>query len=268
MISKELIVFRQANLGWEATVSRKYKDDYGYGVSISWSPITAPNSGAARQKSQGNDGNDITYDVTAETAVTLTINQHWYSAFELEEFENALSIHDLKAEYLKAAAYVVNLAVDDSLAGLPDNFSQAVGTLTADPTDDDIRRCIQYLEDANAPMEDRFGAVSPATKMALMGIDRYASSEFNRGEGANLVTGAFSGLYGLTWWQSTNIEGTNAAGHDCAVYQADAIALAMRMSPKVHNFEDIQNLSEQSAISVIYGLVEVRDDHGVWLKAA
>ena len=259
-------MFREANLQWEGTVSRKFKDDAGYGVSIAWTPVTLPNSGAARQKTEGNDGNDITYDASTETNITLTINQHWYSAFELEEFENALSMHDLKQSYLKAASYVTRLAVDDVLAGLPDNFSQTVGGLAVDNTDDEVRRAIQYLEDANAPQEDRWAAVSPAAKMNFMGIDRYASTEFNRGQGANIIKNSFSGVYGLTWWQSTNIEGTNAAGHDNAIYQSDAIALAMRMQPKTHDFMDIQNLSEQLAISVIFGAVETRDDHGIWLK--
>lgn len=266
--SKDVIEFREANLGFSGTVSTRYKDEARVGTTIRWSPITLPNSGAARQKSEGNSGNDITYDAQTETAVTLTINQHWYSAFELEEFEESLSIVDQTMWYTKAAAYVVDLAVDDVLAGLVDNFSQIVGTLAVDLTDDDVRRGDQYLNDANAPMDGRFFAMSPATKNSMLGIDRYASSDFNRGGGANIVRGEFGEIYGLRTWQSTNVEGTNAAGHDNGIYQRDAFALAMRMSPKTRNFDDIQNLSTQVAISVIFGAVETRDDHGVFARGA
>ena len=53
-----------------------------------------------------------------------------------------------------------------------------------------------------------------------------------------------------------------------AIRQRDAIALGMRMQPRTRVFDDIQNLSTQVAISVIYGVVETRDDHGIWLKGA
>lgn len=266
--SKQVIEVRDANLAFSGTVSSTYRDEAGVGTSIRWSNITNPNSGAARAKTEGNSGNDIVYDAQTETAVTLTFNQHYYSAFELEEFEAHLSIIDQEMLYKRRAAYVVNLAVDDALAALVDDFSQTVGTLAVDLTDDDIRRAVQYLDDANAPKDGRYFAMAPATKNSMLAIDRYASSDFNRGNGANIISAAFGQIYGLTTWDSTNVEGTNAIGHDNGIYQRDAIALGMRMQPRTRVFDDISNLSTQVAISVIYGVIETRDDHGVWAKGA
>lgn len=265
--SKDVIEFREANLGMSGTVSTRYTDEAKVGTTVRWGLINLPNSGSARSKSEGND-NPITYDVDTPTAVTLTINTHNYSAFELEEFEKSLSIVDQSRWYTKAAAYVVDLAVDDALAALPDNFSQVVGTLAVDLVDDDVRRGVQYLDDANAPGDGRFFGMSPATKNGMLGIDRYASSDFNRGGGANIIKGSFGEIYGLTTFVSTNIEGTNAAGHDNTIHQRDALALGMRMAPRTRRFDNIDNLSEQVAISVIFGVIEVRDDHGVWAKGA
>ena len=80
-------MFREANLGFEGTVSRNYYDEARVGTTIKWSNITTLNSGTARTKTEGNSGNDITYDANTETAVTLTINTHKYTAFELEGSE-------------------------------------------------------------------------------------------------------------------------------------------------------------------------------------
>jgi hypothetical protein len=266
--SKDVIEFREANLGFSGTVSTRYTDEAKVGTTIRWGQITVPNSGAARTKSEGNSGNDITYDATTESAITLTINQHMYSAFELEEFEKSLSIVDQNRWYTKAAAYALDTSIDDTLAALPDDFTNAVGTLAVDLTDDDVRRAVQYLDDANAPGDGRYFAMSPATKNSMLAIDRYVSSDFNRGGGANIVRGTFGEIYGLTTWVSTNVEGTNAAGHDNAIYQRDAMAMAMRMQPKTRRFDDIANLSEQVAISAIWGVREIRDDHGVWARGA
>ncbi|MCR4341170.1 MAG: hypothetical protein NUW01_14935 [Gemmatimonadaceae bacterium] len=266
--SKDVIEFREANLGFSGTVSTRYTDEARVGTTIRWGQVTVPNSGTARTKSEGNSGADITYDNTTESAITLTINQHMYSAFELEEFEKSLSIVDQNKWYTKAAAYALDTSIDDTLAALVDNFGNTVGTLAVDLTDDDVRRGVQYLDDANAPMDGRYFAMSPATKNSLLGVDRYASSDFNRGGGANIVRGTFGDIYGLTTWVSTNVEGTNAAGHDNAIYQRDALAMAMRMAPRTRRFDDIQNLSEQVSISAIWGVIETRDDHGVWAKGA
>lgn len=265
--SKDVIEFREANLAFSGAVSTRYKDEARVGTTIRWSNITAPNSGAARQKSEGNN-NTTTKDVTTETAVTLTINQHWYSQFELEEFEDALSTVDQVKWASRGAAYVVNLAVDDALAALPDDFTQAVGTLTVDGSDEDVRRANQYLDDANAPADGRFYGMSPAMKNGMFGIDRYASADFNRGSGVNIIKGEFPGIYNLRNFVSTNIEGSNSIGHDNTIHQRDAIALAMRMSPKKREFDDISNLSTTYSISCIFGVVEIRDDHGVWFKGS
>src|SRR3990167_11123381 len=107
--SKEVIMFREANLAFEGTVSKKYYDEAKVGTTIRWSLITTLNSGTARVKSEGNSGNDITYDANTETSVTLTINQHQYQAFELEEFEASLSIIDQQMYYTRRAAFAVNL---------------------------------------------------------------------------------------------------------------------------------------------------------------
>lgn len=265
IVSKDVIEAREANLGFSGWVSMRYKDEARVGTAIEWGNMSFPNSGAARQKTEG-IGNTITYDATTETKVTLTINQHWYSAFELEEFEASLSIVELEKWLIKMAAYVVNLAVDDSLAALPDNFSQIVGSLTTDLTDPDVRDANQFLDDADAPEDDRYFGMSPATKNSMLGIDRYTSSDFNRGGVGNIAKGTFGEIYGLTTWRSTNIEGDNTNGHDNVIAHRDAMALGMRMSPKTRKFDDIDTLGMQCAISVIYGVVETRDDHGVWVK--
>ena len=262
--SKELIEARKANLGFSGTVSTRYTDEAKVGTTIRWG---LRNLRSASTKSEGNNSS-ITFAVDTPTAVTLTINQWQYSAFDLEEFEANMSIIDEEKSETIEAMYAVNLAIDDTLAALVDNFSNTGGTLAVDATDDDVRDGVQSLDDADAPSEGRFFAISPATKNTMLSIDRYASSDFNRGGGANIIKGEFGDIYGLRTWVSTNVEGTNAAGHECGIYQRDAFALGLRMAPRKRVFDDIDTLSTQVAVSAIWGVIETRDDHGFFLKAA
>lgn len=264
--SKRVIDIREQNLAFEGTVSRQYFDEARVGTTIRWTVVTAI---AAATKTEGNSGNDITYTAPTETSVTLTINQHQYAAFELEEFEESLSIVDQENLYHRRIAYGVNLGIDDTLGALVDDFgNNPQGTLAVDLMDDDVRRGVQSLDDANAPMDGRFFGMAPASKNSMLAIDRYASADFNRGGMANIVSGEFGTIYGLRTFFSTNVEGSNAAGHDNGMWQRDAIALGMRMRPRTRRFDDIQNLSTQVAVSAIWGVIETRDDHGVWMRGA
>lgn len=263
--SKKIIDIREANLGFEGTVSAQYRDDAGVGTTIAWPTITAF---TAATKSEGNSGNDITFTGNTEGNVTLTINQHQFAAFELEEFEDSLSLHDQEMIYTRRSAYAVNLAVDDTLASLVDTATQNVGTLTIDLTDDDVRRGEQHLNDADAPGDDRFFAMAPASKNSMLAIDRYASSDFNKGGGANIVRGEFGEIYGLRSWVSTNIDGTNAAGHDNAIYHRDFFALGMRREARVRKEDDIDNLSTKVAVAAIWGTIVTRNNHGVFASGA
>lgn len=263
--SKQVIDIREANLGWEATVSTKYRDEAKVGTTIKWPVVSAL---TAASKTEGND-QPITFSAPTDTSVTLTINQWQYTAFELEEFEESLSIVDIQNVYANRASYGLNLAIDSTLKTLPSGASNIVGTLGTDLGDDDVRRAIQYLDDANVPQDDRFFAMAPATKNSMLAIDRYNSSDFMAGgSGGNIAKGTFGSIYGLSVWMSTNMNGSNSAGHDCCIYHRDFMALGMRREPHVRTFDSIVNLSEQYAVSAIWGVHEVRDDHGVYVKAA
>jgi hypothetical protein len=264
--SKKYIDIREANLGFAGTASTKYRDDAGVGTTIKWVTITAF---AAAAKTEGNDA-PITFTANTESAVTLTINQHQYAAFDLEEREAALSIVDQQTIYAQRSAYAVNKAVDTTLGALVSGYTNTVGTLTQDLTDDDVRRAVQFLDDADVPAEDRYFAMSPATKNSMLSIDRYASSDFTYTDsnGTNIVKGMVGQIYNLRSWNSTNLNGTNSTGHDNCIYHRDAFALGMRRSPHVRQFSAVTTLSDQYSVSALWGVIKTRTDHAVYAKGA
>ena len=67
---------------------------------------------------------------------------------------------------------------------------------------------------------------------------------------------------------SVNVEGTNAAGHDNAMFQRDAFALVMQMSPTTHHMYDIDYLVDKVVLEQLYGTREMRYDHAVWVQGA
>ena len=69
-------------------------------------------------------------------------------------------------------------------------------------------------------------------------------------------------------YKSVNVEGTNAAGHHNTMFHMDALALVMQIQPTTHTFFDIDYLAYKAVVEQLYGVKEMRDDHGVWMKGA
>ena len=67
---------------------------------------------------------------------------------------------------------------------------------------------------------------------------------------------------------STNVEGTNAAGHDNCMMHKSAVGHVSQIEPSVKSFWDINYFAAKFAALTTYGSIEVRDDHGVWMKGA
>lgn len=62
----------------------------------------------------------------------------------MEKETEAQAMHDQAKMFAPKLGYALALQVDDTLAGLPDNFTQTVGTLATGTTLQNIIRAVQY----------------------------------------------------------------------------------------------------------------------------
>ena len=115
--------------------------------------------------------------------------------------------------------------------------------------------------------------VSPAAEVGLLKLDRYVHNDYSsiHGDGprqTGLERAYITSFYRTPVYVSTNVEGTNAAGHDNGTFQKESLALVMQMTPTTRNQYDINYLTDKVAMEQLYGTKEMRDDHGVWVKGA
>lgn len=115
---------------------------------------------------------------SAEASQSFTVSTHQYVAFGLENITDVQSQTDLMAKYSGKAGYALAAAADTNLCTLPQSFSQVVGTLGVEPTEDNWLRGAQYLDDALAPQGDRFIIIRPATFYALQKIQRFTNADY------------------------------------------------------------------------------------------
>ena len=258
--SKMATISREANTVFARLVDRRLEPELTKGQIIHLGNIS---SLAAQSKTAGAA---VTYETVTETASDLTVNQHYYAAFAVEDIIKVQASQPLLSRYTAKIGAALALQEDDSLAALVDAFSNTVGTLATDLTDDNIIRGDQYLNDANCPLDDRHIVVSPAQKAAFLKMDKFVHADYGRNNA--IATGNIGNIYGYTVDVSTNVDGTNAAGHDNAMFHRESIAAVTQIQPKVMSAYDIDYLATKVVAQQLWGVLEIRDDHGCCMYGA
>lgn len=208
----------------------------------------------------------VTLNNPTETKVTLTIDT-WYEvsfAIEDKEIEQIKKSYNLQERYAKNAAYTIAGAYEDAIIALFDDFTQTTGASGTALADSNIRKSIQYLDEASAPQEDRAFFVTPKQMWSdLMAIEKFTLTQNT--EGADpVLKGAVGYLYGYPVFISERIGDTDGSAQSCFV-QKDAIAHGSTLMRVQSNYIP-QYLSTITTADVVYGVVQNRDTSGVWIK--
>jgi hypothetical protein len=266
--SKRAIVAREQQLVMAERVNRQFEDELAVGDTIH-----VPSRGHLAVVTKNTSANAATiFETITETNTDIVVQTWQYSAIALETFAKKQSNRDLLAFYAPEQGYALGLAIDDVLAGLIDDFSQVVGTLGVPNTYDEILEARQLLDDANAPADDRTWIFAPIGEANLLKMDSFIHRDYegvHGGLGKKGLNRAYMGtILGDPVYKSTNVEGSNAAGHDNAYFHRDAIGLVVQLKATTHMQFDINYLANKVVVEQIHGSKEMRDDHGVFLRGA
>lgn len=199
-----------------------------------------------------------------ESQVNLSVNVHKESSFFVEDILAAQANVNLMENYTKNSAYAVAKAIDTSLAALATGFSTSKGTYNTAITTDVLLDAIEVLDLADVPMTDRHFVFQPDVKRDLLDISTYTSSDFVSGN--PVESGKVAGmLYGVQTHMSTNIlkTGSNTSN---MLFHRDALALALQKGPRVQSEYKLEDLGWLVVVDAIYGVIEVRDNHGLEIK--
>jgi len=210
----------------------------------------------------------VTLNNPTETKVTLTADTWMEVSFAIEdkEMEQIKKSYMAQETYAKNAAYTVAGAYEDAIIALFDNFSQTVGTSAAALADSNVRRAIQYLDEASVPQSDRAFFVTPKQMWSdLMAIERFSLLQNTAGADP-VLKGHVGYLYGIPVVVSDRIGATNGSAQSCLAHK-DAIIHASTIMRVQSNYIP-QYLSTVTTADVVYGVVENRDTSGVWIKTA
>ena len=252
--------------------------------------IPKPTRGSAAAKAANTA---VTIQADTETEVNVTIDQHFeYSRF-IEDIVEVQALASLRRFYTEDAGYALSKKVDDTLFALGKSFGDgdasdwthsasfysnagtALGAYAADTvaststfTDAIFRALIKKMDDADTPMDGRFFVVPPSVRSAIMGIDRYNSSDFVDGRG--VATGLIGSLYGIDIYVSSNCptietDSENTAGGDvkaAILAHRDTMVLAEQLGVRSQTQYKQEYLSTLYTADTLFGVKTVRPEAG------
>lgn len=208
----------------------------------------------------------VTLNAPTETMVTLNVNRHDEVSFLLEDITKVQSSFNLMSIYTKKTAYALAQQIDTRLSDLVSGFSQIVGAAGVDIGDVQIRDAVEFLDLADADLEDRALVIYPTQRNALFAIEKYFRADI-KGNGENtVVSGKIGEIYGVPVFVTTNL-GTSANARLNTMFHKEALASAILTGPRTQGAYIHEYLGHLVISDAIYGEVEARDDHGVWIQS-
>jgi hypothetical protein len=266
--SKYIIRAREQRLCFARIATRKYQEGLSHGETIH-----VPQVAHLTPQTKNLAANTaVLFETDTGTHVDITIGTWSYVAMAVETATAKQSYKDLIELYGPEMGYALALAVDDDLAALVDDFgTNIVGSLGSLPTYEQFLEARRKLNDANVPRKGRAGIFSPMAEEGFLQLDQFVRNDYSRIQGRtddDDDMGYVGSWFGIPIYVSTNVEGDNTVGHDNTIMHSEAIACCMQMTPTTHRWLDINYLANKVVTEQLYGVKEMRDDHGVWLKAA
>jgi N4-gp56 family major capsid protein len=258
--------------------------------------IPAPTRGVATAKAENVA---VTIQNAVESEVVVTIDQHFEYSRLIEDITEVQALASLRQFYTGDAGYALAKQVDDDLFNLGKSFGDGNGSswvhsnafypdvsgaLTAyalDTVEDDdvftdgiFRALIQQMDDADVPMDNRSFVIPPSLRNAIMGIDRYVSSDFVDGRGVN--NGKIGNLYGVDIYVTSNVPVIETAADNTAagntkdirgaiLCHRDASVLAEQVGVRSQTQYKQEFLGTLYTADMLYGVKVLRPESGLVL---
>lgn len=205
----------------------------------------------------------VTFQAPTEGKIDLTINKHYECSFLIEDYLEAEAAYRIQEEYKEKQAYALAKQVDTDILALYTNLTQTVGTSGVPPTDNNFLRAIQYLDDADAPAQDRAFIMRPSLKATLLAIDKYVNQDFVGMGDIPVKTGLFGQRYGVLFYVSTNIPLDTNSNPVNQLIQKEVYAAALQKNITLKTDYIIEYLGQAYVAQVLYGITSYRSTFGV-----
>ena len=280
--SDEIVAAYQANLVL-ANLVKKMSMTGKKGDTIH---IPKPTRGVATAKAAKTA---VTIQADTEGEVQVVIDKHFEYSRMIEDIVEAQALSSLRQFYTGDAGYALAKQVDNDLFTLGKSFGDGNGSawntsaafiptatglaayagagVTADFNDNAFRALIQKMDDADVPMDNRSFVVPPSLRNAIMGVERYVSSDFVDGRGVQ--NGKIGNLYGVDVFVTSNCPLTHSTTVKAAfLVHKDTMVMAEQQGIRSQTQYKQEFLGTLYTADTLYGVKTLRPESGFVLAVA
>ena len=228
----------------------------------------------------------VTLNAPTDTKVTLTVDQWYEVSFAIEDREAAQVKHSyyLQERYAQSSGYTIAKKLEVALAELFDNFSTSVGASTTALADSEIRAAIAALENVgiDTTQDVAFFIHPNVFWKQIQNLDKFSLAVNSPVNDPTAKTPKAT-LYGIPVYVSANIQQiSGTVGRSGALAHKDALHFATsplgsggslgssmtgRYGVRVQSNYIPEYLSTLTTADLLYGVVENRDNAGVWIRS-
>ncbi len=228
----------------------------------------------------------VTLNNATDTKVTLTVDQWYEVSFAIEDREAAQVKHSyyLQERYAQGAGYTIAKKLEVALAELFDNFSTSVGASTTALADSEIRAAIAALQNVgiDTTQDVAFFVHPNVFWKQIQNLDKF-SLAVNSPVNDPTAKNPMATLYGIPVFVSANIQYiSGTVGRSGALAHKDALhwatsplgsggslsggSMTGKYGVRVQSNYIPEYLATLTTADLLYGVVENRDNAGVWIK--
>jgi hypothetical protein len=280
IVAAEALGALKANCVMSRLVARDWENEVAsYGQTV-----TIPLRSAFTAQSKSADAT-VTLQAPTDSALSLTLNQHYEISFLFEDVARMLERPDQFAGWMADAVKVLAEKIDATLTGLYSGLSQTIDA-SAGLDESDFRNARRLLNVAKAPMTDRYAVLHPDADYEALGIEKITNRDYAESLGQMAANSLIGRAFGFDIFMDQNV--TVATTCKNLFFQKYAFVAAFRpmaiASPglgvqqvtlnedgiglRVTRSYNPSYLGEQMTIDCLWGVAELRDAFGVAVSTA
>lgn len=280
IIAAEALGYLKSNTVLARLVARDWDSDVAsYGQSVK---IPVRGSLSANDKSASTV---VTLQAPTDTNYTVTLNKHKEVSFLIEDIARFLARPDYLSGYIQDGMAVLAEQIDGDIAALYSGLSQTIDA-SAGLAESHFRQARKLLNTARAPQQGRVAVLHEDAEYELLGIERVVNRDYAETLGKAASEAMVGRFMGFDVFMDQNIKTSTTqknlfmhrnalvlvtrplasapAGMGVVQRTADEDGMGLRVTLSYNP----DHLGVQATIDVLYGVAELRDNHGVVVSTA
>lgn len=276
IIAAEALGYLKANTVLSRLVARYWDDEvatYGQTVKI---PIT----GALTVNDKAAD-TAVTLQSPADSAATVALSKHKEVSFLIEDIGRALARPDYLMHYMQDGMKKLAEQIDSDIAALYSGFSQTVDA-TAGLDESHFREARRLLNAAKAPLTDRFAVLHEDAEYELLGIEKATNRDYAESLGSKAAASLVGRFMGFDVFMDQMITVATGVCKNLFFHRNAIVLVTRPLPPAPEGTGVVQRIMDedgvglrvtlsysanylgvQCTIDCLYGVAELRDNHGV-----